>query len=506
MLNLFISLMIIVSPEPIKCVIENPVKIEVKVFDENNNPVEAKINLSLSPVSIGIIENFTFIPKTAGDGVLKIKAEYNGEEKIKIVYISVKDTLFGIKKITPDFVLINTGENVKFEAYGGEVLRWKVLPENIGTINNDGFFTAVKTGRGRVVAIFSDGDVLSARIIVGKDIEKVKIIPSIVKINLGETYTFKTDKEIEEVRWEVLPKSIGEIDENGLFIPRNSGRGIVSVRGKINGKDVFGSGIVIVLGERNAVIFPKKVFVKKDESVKFTVKDKDGKEIKDVKWKVIPKRMGGIQDGIFVPVVNMGKGKIVAILPEGYKPRVLSADFVILPERNPLIILRPRFAHINLGENVQYSVDFLNMNDIPVKYEVYPKDLGEITQSGIFTPKRNGAGVIVARTIDELGIKPANAFIIVGEIQQLDISPKYIELYEDEVVKFRINSPIPEDVEILWIVHPQGGGTISKDGYFKAGKCPQGNNEVFLKIIAIAHKRFQIISFGSATVKVKRRR
>ncbi len=505
MLLLLFSLNIIVSPEPIKCMLNNPVSIEIKVIDENNNTVQAKINLSISPQSLGKLEGFTFIPEKEGKGVLNVVAEYNGKFEKKLVFISVEDTVFEIKKIIPDFVILNAGDNVYFKTTGGNVSVWKVVPQNIGDIDNNGNFRAKEEGKGRIVAIFDDGSVLSARIIIGKDEEKIKILPSFVKLNIGERFIFRTEKTINNVVWSVIPDDLGRIENNGEFFAEKSGRGMILVKGEINGKKVLGKSIIVVKGELSASIFPKKVFLKPEERAKFTLKDQNGNEIKPIKWKVIPERMGNINDGVFTPSVNMGRGKIVALLDKKYKQRVLYADFVITPDKAIGIILRPRFHKINIDEKIQFYVDFINTENIPVRFEVYPNDLGEINSAGIFTPKRNGSGVIIARPINAPTVKPSTAFVIVGDLENLEITPKFIDVYENGEVKFNITSQIPEDAEILWIVQPQGIGSITKDGYFKVGKLPQNQNELYLKIIAIAHKRLQILSYGISIVRVRRR-
>lgn len=502
---LLISLTIIVSPEPIKCILNNPVNIQIKAIDDNNNVVQAKINLAISPPSLGTLEGFKFIPENPGKGVLKVIAEYEGKIEKKLVFISVEDTIFEIKRIMPDFAILNIGENVKFGTTNGKVLRWKVIPENIGDIDKNGNFSAKEDGRGRVVAIFEDGTVLSARVIIGKNEGKIKVIPSFIKINIGDRLTFRTEKMINNVIWDVIPDDIGVINNNGEFYAEKSGRGIIFVKGETDGRKVSGRSIIIVKGALTASIFPKKIFIKPNETYRFTIKDQNGLEIKPIKWKVIPERMGNVNDGIFTPSVNFGKGKVVALLPEDYKPRVLYADFAITPDKSIGIVLRPRFQKINMNEKIQFYVDFINTDNIPIRFEVYPNDLGEVNSAGIFTPKRNGSGVIIARPVNALTVKPATAFVIIGDLGNLEIIPKFIDIYENGEVKFNIASQIPDEAEILWIVQPQGIGSITKDGYLKVGRLPQNQNEMYLKVIAIAHRRLQILSYGFSDVRVRKK-
>lgn len=504
MFFLITCLTIVVTPEPIKCILNNPIKIEIKILDDDNNQVNGKIDFSVSPKTLCKIDGLTIIPERSGNGVLRVNAEYNGIKETKIVFINVSDTVYEIKKVIPEFLMLKVGESFIFKSTGN-VSRWKVIPENIGYIDNNGNFVAKIEGRCRVIAVFDDGSVASARVVIGSEKLNIKILPSFVKLNIGDLFTFKTERIIDNIKWDVLPEDIGEINENGVFKAKKSGRGIIFVKGVLDGKDVYGRSIVFIKGDLTATILPKRVFLKEGEKINFIIKEQSGKEIKPVKWRVIPERMGEIVDGIFTPKVRLGKGKVVALLPEDYKPRVLYADFVITPEKSIEIRLRPKFQKINLDEKFQFYVDYININYIPLSFEVYPKDLGEISSSGLFTPKRNGSGVIIAKPLYSEPVKPAIAFVIVGNLDNLDISPKFIDIYENSEVKFNITSEIPPDAEIIWMIVPQGIGSISKDGYLKIGKLPQNQNELYIKVIAIAHKRLQIISYGSSVVRVRRR-
>ncbi|MDZ7268105.1 MAG: carboxypeptidase regulatory-like domain-containing protein [candidate division KSB1 bacterium] len=145
--------------------------------------------------------------------------------------------------ITPPEASLQPGQGQRFEAAlfdaaGQHIriisLRWRVEPDSLGKITDDGFFIAGRNaGAGAVIAeAKAEGwntlFVGRAQVKIGRqDPLRVRVVvrPEIAVVPPGEQQQFKAfafgpggePLAISRVRWEVRPPELGKIDDHGVF-------------------------------------------------------------------------------------------------------------------------------------------------------------------------------------------------------------------------------------------------------------------------------------------------
>jgi hypothetical protein len=177
-----------------------------------------------------------FTAKMPGKAV--ILAQSNGSEARAIVIVKGELGL----RIIPESAELKPGETVQFKVKAegfGDInvpVRWEVIPQRCGLIRKDGTFIAGKIPtKGRVVAIlperFGKG-VASADIYISSDIIKsLEITPSFKYLDsndIGKEIPFKvTSEQNIALQWKVIPEDLGTINNNGVFIPKRLGAGVL---------------------------------------------------------------------------------------------------------------------------------------------------------------------------------------------------------------------------------------------------------------------------------------
>ncbi|MFQ5822427.1 MAG: carboxypeptidase regulatory-like domain-containing protein [bacterium] len=178
---------IIVSPNEVQLEPGGSIKFEVFAYSkigENRVPEEIQsISWSVEPDSLGSIteDGFFIAGKHIGEVKVKVIAVVKNIEIVKSIIIKIgspprpffKVVVVPRETVVPQgaeqqfevIVLIPTGERVK-----PNHVRWEVVPQDLGTINDDGLFTAgVEIGQGKVIALVEiDGLTLraTARVVV----------------------------------------------------------------------------------------------------------------------------------------------------------------------------------------------------------------------------------------------------------------------------------------------------------------------------------------------------
>ena len=159
-----------------------------------------------------------------------------------------------------------------FTALTADRIDWKVEPEDLGRITDDGFFIAGnKPGNGAIIAtaILLNREVKArAKIVVGEtDVEdrtKLELIvqPEKAALGFGDSLRFhaklsykNSDKVVPNllVNWLVKPRHIGKINQRGLFVAGNDPvQGEVIAYIEYNGTRIFGGSQVVVGSRPNA--------------------------------------------------------------------------------------------------------------------------------------------------------------------------------------------------------------------------------------------------------------
>jgi len=207
--------------------------------------------------------------------------------------------------LRPSEVVLQPGTGIQFHAQlfasdgaavAGATIRWRVHPEELGQITEDGFFIAGRRpGQGRVIAVaeFSGAEyVASAHVTVGAPPPPklaVKVKPSRTVVAPGDTQRFRVrvvDADGNKVparfvRWQLDPDRLGFIDPSGLFhAAQHVGQGELTAVVEVNGRLLRGSAQIIVSPPPKSAILG-------------TVTTEDGTPLAGAK--VIAYRIGAIQ-------------------------------------------------------------------------------------------------------------------------------------------------------------------------------------------------------------------
>jgi hypothetical protein len=217
-------------------------QISAQVRDASGQPVRAAVRYSLSPSTLGVIDdqgNFTAGSET-GPGLVKALATAGSRQGIGRALVVIEPTRRQYSvMIKPRQATVETGSSLELEAEvrdqdgkpaGQAMLDWKLIPEEIGTITPQGVFTAgERPGYGRIVASlagdFGRGQDAATVRIVSRSRNEIRISPSKSGLRPGQMVQFSArisnarSRQLEDarVRWTVSPPGLGTITQSGLF-------------------------------------------------------------------------------------------------------------------------------------------------------------------------------------------------------------------------------------------------------------------------------------------------
>ena len=184
--------------------------------------------------------------------------------------------------VTPAEVDVATGQGIQLEAFGFtvssdvrspiaiDVIKWRVEPDSLGTITEDGYFIAGRhPGDAKVVVTITIGGVTLEKVVVihiGKvdhPFFNVKVVPDHAVVPSGTEKQFHVVVESKLsvrvppifVRWEVIPEDLGKISADGLFTAGNAtGEGKVVAFVEVDGFTIRAAAKVVVSPPATGVI------------------------------------------------------------------------------------------------------------------------------------------------------------------------------------------------------------------------------------------------------------
>jgi plastocyanin len=510
---LLLSLELHISPNPIEGKVGEKIPFTVRVLDKEGKILERDLSFSVVPGSLGRVQGNFFIANKEGKGVLRCRSTKNGKHLTGFAYIKISSRESA--KIVPPIAILKKGEQIKFTIDGGTAKEWKCIPAGVGNIRN-GIFTAENSGRGRVIALLTNGEIKTAFVRVSGVISDIQITPRFKRIKVGETVRFET-KGNERVTWKVEGENTGEINSNGVFKAKTPGKAVIIA--EKNGNQ--GRAIVVVSGEVGLRIIPESVTIKTGERVHFKVNAEGFGNVNiPVSWKVIPERCGQIrQDGTFIAGEIPMKGRVIAILPQRFGKGVVSANVYITSEViKPLEIIPPfkQFTPDDIDKEFRFSI--IGAQKIDLQWRVIPEVLGSINNNGVFVPKRLGAGVVMAEPRAAINIKPARAFVIIGadrymtaDTASLDAQsqvPGFIDFaFPSQQMIEGFRTPLtlhkePDNYIVIWKIIPPDAGRIILNREFQANKLPEGIDQRNVKVFAILSRGREIVAWTSMNITV----
>ncbi|MDI6809101.1 MAG: hypothetical protein QME66_09000 [Candidatus Eisenbacteria bacterium] len=327
-------------------------------------------------------------------------------------------------------------------------LEWKVIPEAMGSITQQGIFTAGATnGECKVLAVASTETEKAfdqAIVSIGKPGRGprmlVKINPKHAQLELGGTQQFTAEVRGQDgalipdavIEWRVVPDKLGSITGTGLFTAGSVAMaGQVIAQTELKGRGKAFDAATVMVGKpghgpgARLMVRPPVARLEPNATQQFTAElVLAGGETRPVTptWKVVPEKMGYITPaGLFTAGTTPGEARVVAeaetdqgkltdaaMVTIGTGQQQRQGDYRI--EIKPLGPVRVRSsATVQFQAKIYFQGQLV---DKPVTWSLRPPALGSITPSGVFTagqlsPGRRAqagpAGEVIATIQTDLG-------------------------------------------------------------------------------------------------------
>ncbi|MCE5224093.1 hypothetical protein LLG10_07945 [bacterium] len=285
-------------------------------------------------------------PTTPGDSVVQARlSATNQVVTFRITGLSSQP--IGRIVITPGSINVLPNGSVPFTAVAYDSnnnvvpnvkFAWSVSPAGMGTVNENGYFSAGTITGSCDVSADAFGVRGSAKVTITTStmkVDKVVISPTTASVGINKTFQFlakaydATNIEIPNpaFTWTVSPVEIGTISNTGTFNAKTVGSGVIMVSAE--GKSAIAT-ITVLPGVSRVMITPDIATMKVNESKQFLATAYDDANVPianpAVSWAVRPSDMGIITNtGIFT-ALKKGVAQIVASLDgkEGYATVTIS--------------------------------------------------------------------------------------------------------------------------------------------------------------------------------------
>lgn len=429
-------------------------RFEARVTDGSGAPVDARVEWSVLPRRLGVIDGSGFFTAGPEESVGRVVATVATSEGPVRGYASLEVRRAGPGgvrvRILPREAAVLPGGDAQFEAAvlgpEGEPLDidvdWAVRPSWIGVVDGDGLFTASDefpepaTGggwHGAVVASIetSEGTASDAARVLVRDagaVRRLRIQPHRPVVAPGEDIQFEAriigagDPEGTTAEWGVFPEDLGTMTPDGLFTANP------------------------VFGDPSSGDF-------------------------------------GPHEGVVIARVTLEDG---TVLTDRAHARVR------IPGHPIRMVVRPAFAVVPRLESVQFEVLVEGPEgqalDLPVSWKVAPDFLGTITDDGLFTagglaidPEawNRPSGLVVAEVRVAGGLSFRGTAAVVVDLPSpeliVTISPRAVTVGQGESFQFEAEAAFPDgspaDLPLEWRVRDSVLGSITDGGLFTAASA-----------------------------------
>lgn len=510
-----------VSPNPCQVQINGTIQ-----FSATGLEPGYAVNWQVIPASLGKIDENGFFTASEKPGQGIIRAVANKDNQAVLGHALLKITAgkpqLLLVSVTPINVKIESTKSLRFFSQvrksdgttSEPVIDWKIIPEDLGTIDNQGNFTARNQGIGRIVAIAHDNNhrglgQTTVSVFPANKNKKltVTISPQRTQLAIKETAVFSAqvadssgNPVYAELKYTVSPNWLGTVDRNGNFTAgEKPGLGVIKIDAIANKASGSNRAFVIIARQaaryqvkikpRQAVLEAKSILQLQPE-----VYDQAGNQAYPPSWiwKVIPEELGSITpQGLFTAGDKPISGKIVAQLPELFGQGQDVVSIKVTSHSRNIIKINPPKANLKPGQMVQFSANIINsqgkpLPDARIIWRVTPDNLGQITPQGLFTagpfPK---AGAVIAEIAPEFGGGRTLAPVIISSYTVKITTTNLYNIQPGDEVTFTAavrdaSGNSPADLRLEWSVKSTvaGFGTINPidptAAIFKALKSGDG--------------------------------
>ncbi len=418
--------MIVISPSEVTLGAGDALGFDAITFDPFGARVLcAEVDWTVSDPCVGIIDECgTFTPLKAG--TVTVCAVGDGATGTATVTVTCADPTLARIVITPPAITLNAGDEatltaIAFDQYGDELpgadVIWESSDEDVGTIDSDGYFTALEEGTTTITASAGCCGIAGTATMTVTSAptgltDGVTITPSEVTLDISDTWEFDaiafgSEGDViddAEVIWSCDDESIGEIDEDGAF--RALAAGTVTITASV--EEASGTAEVTVRSADPAlariVVSPSDFFIAAGQSLKLsaTTFDQYGDELWDVEvhWDSSSPCIGTINDcGVFTAECD---GEVILTASAGE----LSGSACVTVEPSiavpTSIEVDPSTATIAVGETLRFTAVVFDQCDdamdwVRVAWSCSDASIGTIDAVGHFTALTEGTTDLTAR-------------------------------------------------------------------------------------------------------------
>jgi PGF-pre-PGF domain-containing protein len=418
--------MIVISPSEVTLGAGDALGFDAITFDPFGARVLcAEVDWTVSDPCVGIIDECgTFTALKAG--TVTVCAVGDGATGTATVTVTCADPTLARIVITPPAITLNTGDEatltaIAFDQYGDELpgadVIWESSDEDVGTIDSDGYFTALEEGTTTITASAGCCGIAGTATMTVTSAptgltDGVTITPSEVTLDISDTWEFDaiafgSEGDViddAEVIWSCDDESIGEIDEDGAF--RALAAGTVTITASV--EEASGTAEVTVRSADPAlariVVSPSDFFIAAGQSLKLsaTTFDQYGDELWDVEvhWDSSSPCIGTINDcGVFTAECD---GEVILTASAGE----LSGSACVTVEPSiavpTSIEVDPSTATIAVGETLRFTAVVFDQCDdamdwVRVAWSCSDASIGTIDAVGHFTALTEGTTDLTAR-------------------------------------------------------------------------------------------------------------
>ncbi len=418
--------MIVISPSEVTLGAGDALGFDAIAFDPFGARVLcAEVDWKVSDPCVGTIDECgTFTALKAG--TVTVCAVGDGATGTATVTVTCADPTLARIVITPPAITLNAGDEatltaIAFDQYGDELpgadVIWESSDEDVGTIDSDGYFTALEEGTTTITASAGCCGIAGTATMTVTSAptgltDGVTITPSEVTLDISDTWEFDaiafgSEGDIiddAEVIWSCDDESIGEIDEDGAF--RALAAGTVTITASV--EEASGTAEVTVRSADPAlariVVSPSDFFIAAGQSLKLsaTTFDQYGDELWDVEvhWDSSSPCIGTINDcGVFTAECD---GEVILTASAGE----LSGSACVTVEPSiavpTSIEVDPSTATIAVGETLRFTAVVFDQCDdamdwVRVAWSCSDASIGTIDAVGHFTALTEGTTDLTAR-------------------------------------------------------------------------------------------------------------
>ncbi|HEY7712475.1 MAG TPA: Ig-like domain-containing protein, partial [Candidatus Entotheonella sp.] len=349
----------------------------------------------------------------------------------------------------------------------------------IGTMSEDGVFTAQKAGTGTIIGTLDDATHKIDIEVVPGDLVSIGITPQDPVIKAGEKQQFEATGSDAygnsipvEVRWS-LHGNIGRIDAaTGLFEADKAGAGaVIAVSGTIAGIN----SITVEPNKLAQLQLDPRHTVAAGEGVELRLAAFDAYHNQlapELQWEM-SEPLGKVIGGVFW-------GEKIGTTVVTARSGGLEAQTTVQVQLGPVIRLQimSEMANVQVGDRVPLrAIGFDtegNSSDVAVTWELSGA-IGSLNDSGEFSPTKPGGGQITAR-LDDLSVSAA-VMVTSGQVQRLELSPAQAQVASTTTQSFAVKAFDAMGNEVVtpvkWALSTPIGA-ISQTGTFTGMKRGDG--------------------------------